>query len=758
MEDFPLDYDLYSLPVSASPSAESDLGALNGTINPSSSSDLLCSLSLGEIPVFLYDDAYIETLSSQDLDTIEEEGLRRDKRDSVLLTLSHKSSVAVNMSSNAKSQEHLSTAQSETKASNYARCGLSETSMSSFGTSDSSDTIGSFGTFGPKRRTIEMDSKDFSAFLETQALAAEASYSTRSVIERRSIDFHPKKILPSASALSLSDVFSSPGILGAPKGDRSSRALEKDDAVPVFRILDQERLQSRKPSPPPVQDENFSTTSSDPEMDTPKARLSTTASWISSKEWAYPQYKENTSKETLHSVPHVQRAAPYVKYVEFDSISPIRRKIQVQPSNIHNRDLNVEMVAPYVSSPTQEITENNKQKEKRSEQHHHHHVHRTPPKDNIEWQEKYDWLKGTTIQFLIDQEGFRAAQPFFRFTGVARVRPPQGSKLGDASLIMAQFRPIARQSFHFHYAPFETCPNLRRLTVDFDENYDYFSRQALLPLKFNGVYVLHGYEISHSSHASVSAETLKLHWQFEYLVDDRRMDGSNRVMEGEKDLTPLSFSCSPEFVLPTQGKKNTIMQVFKKSMAPKLVAEKLQPPGTSRVTTNKPENISPSKKTDALLSHLASCKANYLSSHKRGQSHSIQQSSHHKSGHGRSPLGVDKENDYNHVERQLESVRRRRASSAGERHHSPEIPHFKGMPPPQEGAVQNATVFRTPPRRHIIPPAKLIEMMEMDTPPSSKEITPTQTIPEGQATGLIPLTPRPRNIARAHTRNLSRSR
>jgi len=69
--------------------------------------------------------------------------------------------------------------------------------------------------------------------------------------------------------------------------------------------------------------------------------------------------------------------------------------------------------------------------------------------------------------------------------------------------------------------------------------------------------------------------------QFEYLVDDRRMDVSGRIIEGEKVLTPLTFSCSPELLLPAQGKRINIMHVFKKGVALKLSAEKLQPPGTS---------------------------------------------------------------------------------------------------------------------------------------------------------------------------------
>ncbi|KAF9535590.1 hypothetical protein CPB83DRAFT_842017 [Crepidotus variabilis] len=74
----------------------------------------------------------------------------------------------------------------------------------------------------------------------------------------------------------------------------------------------------------------------------------------------------------------------------------------------------------------------------------------------------------------------------------------------------------------------------------------------------------------------------KLYWQFEYLVDNRRMDLSQprRTLEGEKTLTPLMFSCSPNLLLPRQGKRINLIHIFKKSVAQKLVAEKLQPPGS----------------------------------------------------------------------------------------------------------------------------------------------------------------------------------
>jgi hypothetical protein len=171
---------------------------------------------------------------------------------------------------------------------------------------------------------------------------------------------------------------------------------------------------------------------------------------------------------------------------------------------------------------------------------------------------------------------------------------------------MAQFRPIIRQAFHFHYAPFESPPVLRRVTVNDDETHDYVSKQAYLTTKTNGVYVLYGHEMSTTTHDS---EASKLYWQFEYLVDDRLLDGSGRIIEGEKILTPLTFSCTPSLLSPGQGRRNNIMHVFKKGVAPKLVSEKLQAPGTAR-----PQNGAgnagtlASSQTDAHISHFFSPK------------------------------------------------------------------------------------------------------------------------------------------------------
>ena len=152
--------------------------------------------------------------------------------------------------------------------------------------------------------------------------------------------------------------------------------------------------------------------------------------------------------------------------------------------------------------------------------------------------EGFAWIADITVQCLIDQEGFRTAQPSFRLSGIVHPRSPLEPQTPGPA--MAQFRPITRQSFHFHHAAFETCPILRRVTINDQETHDYVPRQALLTLKCNGVYVVHGHEMSSVEHDGQG--NLKLSWQFEYLVDDRRVDNSGRAMEGEKVMTPLTFT------------------------------------------------------------------------------------------------------------------------------------------------------------------------------------------------------------------------
>lgn len=226
---------------------------------------------------------------------------------------------------------------------------------------------------------------------------------------------------------------------------------------------------------------------------------------------------------------------------------------------------------------------------------------------------EFMWLDGLSVDLLIDQEGFRSVQPSFKCSGIFhnRVCPK------DTDSLVVEFKPITRQIYHFHYAPFDGLPLLRRVTINGEQKRDFVSRQARLTLKSNGVYSIHGVEMSSlptsvldfdgSSHEEF--EPIKLRWQFDYVVDDR-IDASGRIIDGEKTLTPLTFSCSPWLLHPSKGKRIDVVHVFKKSVAPKLVAEKLQPPAFAEPV------ISP--RADAQR-HVSA-----WSFHRRTQSHGIQ--------------------------------------------------------------------------------------------------------------------------------------
>lgn len=179
------------------------------------------------------------------------------------------------------------------------------------------------------------------------------------------------------------------------------------------------------------------------------------------------------------------------------------------------------------------------------------------------------WLQSTTLEVMIDQEGFRMIKPNFKLAGYAP-RSEVGLHLVSAT---ADFMPSQRKSFSFHHSELETPPVLRRLMLNGDESRDYLSRQAFLTLKANGPYTVQGTEPVHSSDLFPAT----LSWRFDYLVGDRRTE-AGRIIPGEKTFTPLSFSCSPALLLPTQGKKIRVMHVVKKSVTAKLTAMKIEPP------------------------------------------------------------------------------------------------------------------------------------------------------------------------------------
>ncbi|KAJ7181800.1 hypothetical protein C8R43DRAFT_828165, partial [Mycena crocata] len=187
------------------------------------------------------------------------------------------------------------------------------------------------------------------------------------------------------------------------------------------------------------------------------------------------------------------------------------------------------------------------------------------------------WLKDTVVELLVDQEGFRSVRPTFQLA--AFPRQARGWDSPDGGL--ALFRPVKRETFRFHYAPFDSLPILRRLTANDDESRDYISRQASLSLRSNGVYTVQGTESSHLPHSGLesgaaknSPDSTKLRWKFDYVVDDR-LEQSGRIVDGEKTLTPLTFMCSPWLLHPSQARKMKLLHLVKKSVTTKLVAEKV---------------------------------------------------------------------------------------------------------------------------------------------------------------------------------------
>ncbi|EGN93108.1 hypothetical protein SERLA73DRAFT_64460, partial [Serpula lacrymans var. lacrymans S7.3] len=92
------------------------------------------------------------------------------------------------------------------------------------------------------------------------------------------------------------------------------------------------------------------------------------------------------------------------------------------------------------------------------------------------------WFKDITIDLWIDQEGFRAIKPSFKLVGYSprgRSLEPYSPVLGDGGTDptagVAEFMPIKRETFVFHYATLDGAPILRRLTTGGDEARDYIS-------------------------------------------------------------------------------------------------------------------------------------------------------------------------------------------------------------------------------------------------------------------------------------------
>ena len=191
------------------------------------------------------------------------------------------------------------------------------------------------------------------------------------------------------------------------------------------------------------------------------------------------------------------------------------------------------------------------------------------------------WLEPTSLEVMIDQEGFRMIRPVFKLAGYSCPTTMESEFISLGVHLVsgtADFMPLQRRSFAFHYSTLDTPPVLRRLMVNGDGSHDYLSRQAYLVLKANGPYTVYGTEpVQSSSRPFPVAEPSGLAWRFDYFVGDRKTE-AGRIIPGEKTLTPLSFSCAPALLQHTQAKKISVVQVVKKGVAAKLMSVKMEPP------------------------------------------------------------------------------------------------------------------------------------------------------------------------------------
>ena len=700
MDDFPQDELDDSSSFHITPSPSSALAAFSESLNPPSPiltpSQLTFTWSSGDIPVVLFDDAYAT--------------------DGRVLTPTPTTNVLTRNRDSYASSNDADIRISDfkrTQVPSYRSSGIeSQVDTDSVYASESSDTLASVGTFGPRRLNLKS--------CEETSLSTGTSFSEIPSPTSRTPDYERRGTVSTrhhargSSGETLPVTVVLEALTSQVQSSETRKALalgvnfSGDDKTTAFPPLRTGPTDCRSYDLPKI-------------PATPnKVASDRTASWIHSQEWNSPQRQDYGFPEITSPVNETLTEKQFLT----SPVTPTRRGI------LTGHDMNLIAASSPPSLPR-----------KRRENQRHKSNYQVDPshmmKNFREPKEDFAWLRDITVQILVDQEGFRAAQPSFKLSGIVHLR--SSLELQTPSPAMAQFRPIIRQSFHFHYAAFETLPILRRVTTNDQETHDYVSRQAYLTIKYNGVYVVHGHEVSSADH---DGKVQKLSWQFEYLIDDRRIDVSGRVIEGEKILTPLTFSCSPELLLPTQGKRINIMHVFKKGVSPKLSAEKLQPPGTPHSGPESPGAVSPCK-ADTRVSHsVFGGKGHGWSLHRRVQSHGTRQQDGHKTANSRA--GTHSSGTHDHRTRttvenlvnQGEFGRHRRASSVG--NHSQAANYSSIIPHSRRNDSPIKTLPLTMPR-HIIPPSRLAELFD------NTEFSPSVPASIREPSTFTSLTPRPRS-------------
>lgn len=190
------------------------------------------------------------------------------------------------------------------------------------------------------------------------------------------------------------------------------------------------------------------------------------------------------------------------------------------------------------------------------------------------------WLRDTIVELWIDQEGFRAIRPKFYLASVGQGLPLDQSQFSSHAgdplyTTVAEFLPVNRESHFFHHATLDRAPTLNRITVNGDESRDFTTRQATLTLKDNGVFYVHGTE---DHRIEGTARIVRLNWRFEYLVASRKPGPRGKVHRGEKIFKTLSFSCTPALLHRSRASKVSVLHIMKKTVCPKILAQKLDLP------------------------------------------------------------------------------------------------------------------------------------------------------------------------------------
>ncbi|OCF34388.1 hypothetical protein I316_03902 [Kwoniella heveanensis BCC8398] len=194
--------------------------------------------------------------------------------------------------------------------------------------------------------------------------------------------------------------------------------------------------------------------------------------------------------------------------------------------------------------------------------------------------------KGLTVQLWVDQEGCRENRTTLKYLRSIKpsvFREREQKALSEAAAWCESptrpecfqqsgcwefgMDPRERDKWLFHHAALEGLPVLRRLTINNDDKHDFLPRGATLQIKEPGVYVVCGTE-----------DRGKVEWKFEYLVQPKVSPISGEEIPNERIIVPLAFYASPSFFAPERALRTHLLNVFKKTLTPNIVSEKIRPP------------------------------------------------------------------------------------------------------------------------------------------------------------------------------------